>query len=201
MNIFHEEYMNLKPKLLILLLVLSAGVPSFPPAQAQESVPRRLSLEDAVRLAMKQNPDLITARLEVKRSDARVLEAWGNAMPSVDVSGQFVHMPNKPVSFFPDYFLYSFMKAIDSTYPKPSGQLVPDFLRPCVQRECVPQCDTGSFQWSCFCRCRRSSGLFAPRGTSTRESKSKLSPRLARLIMERFFRGSLRFDAFKPPKR
>ena len=100
------------------------------PASSQESAPRPLSLQDAVRLAMKQNPDLTSARLEVKRSDARVLEAWGNAMPAIDVSGQYVHMIDKPVTFFPDYFLYSFLKGIDSTTPKPTGQLVPISFAP-----------------------------------------------------------------------
>jgi outer membrane protein len=122
--------MNLKSKSLICILFLSALMLPLLPLQAQESSSRRLSLEDAVRMAMKQNPDLVTARLEVKRSDARVLEAWGNALPSIDVSGQYVHMIDKQVSFFPDYFLYGFMKAIDSTYPKPSGQFVPISFTP-----------------------------------------------------------------------
>jgi outer membrane protein len=122
--------MNLKSTSLIFILFLSATMLLLPPVQAQESSPRRLSLEDAVRMAIKQNPDLVTARLEVKRSDARVLEAWGNALPSIDVSGQYVHMIDKQVSFFPDYFLYGFMKAIDSTYPKPSGQFVPISFTP-----------------------------------------------------------------------
>jgi outer membrane protein len=122
--------MNLKSKPLIFILLLAAITMTSLPAQAQESPTRRLSLEDAVRMAMKQNPDLVTARLEVKRSDARVLEAWGNAMPAIDLSGQYVHMIDKQVSFFPDYFLYGFMKAIDSTYPKPSGQFVPISFTP-----------------------------------------------------------------------
>jgi outer membrane protein TolC len=100
------------------------------PAQAQQQTTRRLSLEDAVRLAMKQNPDLTTARLEVKASDARVLEAWGNALPAVDLSGQYVHMIDKPVTFFPDFFLYTFLKDIDSTIAKPTGQLVPVSFAP-----------------------------------------------------------------------
>jgi outer membrane protein len=122
--------MNLKSKSLIYILFLAVPALSFSLAQAQEPHPRRLSLEDAVRMAMKQNPDLLTARLEVKRSDARVLEAWGNAMPAVDLSGQYAHLIDKPVSFFPDYFLYTFMKAIDSAYPKPSGQFVPVSFAP-----------------------------------------------------------------------
>ncbi|HTY37895.1 MAG TPA: TolC family protein [Bacteroidota bacterium] len=99
-------------------------------AMARAQTPQRLSLQDAVRMSMKQNPDLTTARLEVKRADARVLEAWGNAMPAVDIEGQYAHMIDKPVTFFPDVFLYSFMKAIDSTTPKPTGQLVPVSFSP-----------------------------------------------------------------------
>jgi outer membrane protein len=122
--------MNLKSKSLIFILLLSAAALASLPAYAQESFSRRLSHEDAVRMAMKHNPDLVTARLEVKRSDARVLEAWGNAMPAVDLSGQYAHLIDKPVSFFPDYFLYTFMKDIDSTYPKPSGKFVPVSFAP-----------------------------------------------------------------------
>jgi outer membrane protein TolC len=59
-----------------------------------------------------------------------VLEAWGNALPAVDLSGQYVHLVDKPVTFFPDFFLYSFMKGIDSTIPKPSGKLVPVSFSP-----------------------------------------------------------------------
>jgi outer membrane protein TolC len=97
---------------------------------AQEESSQRLSIDNAVRLAVKHNPDLESARLDVKRSDARVLEAWGYAMPSVDVSGQYTHFIDKPVTFFPDVFLYGFMKAIDSTIPKPTGKLVPVSFTP-----------------------------------------------------------------------
>ena len=115
---------------LIASCLALAVVFAITPAEAQQNLPQRLSLQDAVRLAMKRNPDLISARLEVKRSDARVLEAWGNALPAVDLSGQYVHMIDKPVTFFPDVFLYSFMKAIDSTTAKPTGQLVPVSFSP-----------------------------------------------------------------------
>lgn len=62
-----------------------------------------LTLEDAVRIAMDKNPDLKTAKLEIERSDARVLEAWGNAMPSIDISGRFTQALKKPVFFLPDF--------------------------------------------------------------------------------------------------
>lgn len=108
--------------LLFLLLIV--------PAHSQDSEIRRLSVEEAIRLAIKQNSDLESVRLDVKRSDARVLEAWGYALPSVDVSGQYMHFIDKPVSFFPDVFLYGFMKEIDSTIPKPTGKLVPVSFTP-----------------------------------------------------------------------
>lgn len=100
------------------------------PAKSQDLETRQLSIEGAIRLAIKQNSDLESVRLDVKRSDARVLEAWGYAMPSVDVSGQYMHFLDKPVSFFPDVFLYGFMKEIDSTIPKPTGKLVPVSFTP-----------------------------------------------------------------------
>ncbi|MDD8017519.1 MAG: TolC family protein, partial [Bacteroidota bacterium] len=100
MNMFQKISLPLK-KLFPLFLF------SFAYAQVP---PQKISLEDAVRLAVKQNPELESARLEVKRSDARVLEAWGSAMPSLDLAGHYVHMIDKPVTFFPDYFLYSFLK-------------------------------------------------------------------------------------------
>lgn len=96
------------------------------PLLAQERSEGRLGLEDAVRIAMTHNPELTSARLEVQRSDARVLEAWGNALPSVDLSSQYVHFIDKPVAYFPDYLLYPLAKILDTTvhFPKPTGQLV-----------------------------------------------------------------------------
>lgn len=123
MNLRHLSFSLLKS--LALVAVLGVNL-----APAQEVATRNLSLEDAVRMAMKRNPDLISARLEVERSDSRVVEAWGNALPAVDLSGQYVHLVDKPVTFFPDFFLYTFMKDIDSTIPKPSGQLIPVSFSP-----------------------------------------------------------------------
>ncbi len=123
MNLKHLSFSLLKS----FTLVLAFGTFT---AQAQEVKAQSLSLEDAIRMAMKRNPELISARLDVQRSDARVLEAWGNALPAVDLSGQYVHLVDKPVTFFPDFFLYSFLKDIDSTIAKPTGQLIPVSFAP-----------------------------------------------------------------------
>ncbi|MDD8019373.1 MAG: TolC family protein, partial [Bacteroidota bacterium] len=60
----------------------------------------------------------------------RVLEAWGSAMPSLDLAGHYVHMIDKPVTFFPDYFLYSFLKTADPSTPSPTGKLIPISFAP-----------------------------------------------------------------------
>jgi outer membrane protein len=82
-------------KVLLGALLLLAAVR----ARSQESAPRRLSLDDAVHLAIKQDPDLATARLEVERSDARVTEAWGTALPTVDLAARYLRTPEPPVFY------------------------------------------------------------------------------------------------------
>ncbi len=111
----------------ILTALLISSISITPLARAQNSLERKLSLEDAVKIAMKQNPELTSARLEVSRADSRVREAWGNALPSLDISSQYVHFIDKPVTYFPDYLVYGLYKIIDSTYhaPKMTGELIP----------------------------------------------------------------------------
>ncbi|MBI3786961.1 MAG: hypothetical protein HY276_01785, partial [Ignavibacteriales bacterium] len=55
----------------IMLLCLTASYCSV--AQTQPS--KIYTLEDAVKTAMQKNPDLVSAKLEVERADARVNEA------------------------------------------------------------------------------------------------------------------------------
>jgi outer membrane protein TolC len=79
-------------------LALAAGL-----ATAQDSgTPVTLTLEKAIQLAMRQNTDLQTSRLDVAKADARVSEAWGYTMPSVDLSGQYIRTLKSPVFFISD---------------------------------------------------------------------------------------------------
>jgi outer membrane protein TolC len=57
-----------------------------------------------VKIGLQRNPDLISARLEVERADAQVLEAWGTALPSVSLAGQYSRAIKKPVFFLPNFF-------------------------------------------------------------------------------------------------
>ncbi len=92
----------------------------------QDVTVRHLTLEEAVRFAMKHNTELESARLETKKSDARVLEAWGYTMPSVDLTGNYVRLVDKPKSYFPDMIYYPLRKMFDTAFvmPRPTGQLI-----------------------------------------------------------------------------
>lgn len=72
-------------------------------AVAQPAPPRRLTIDDAVRIAMEKNSDLQSARLDVDRADARVQEAIGYALPTVDLSGRYTRSLKRPVFFLPDF--------------------------------------------------------------------------------------------------
>jgi outer membrane protein TolC len=115
----------MKQFFILIAALCSAGV-HWLPAQETARPELTMTIDVAVRMAVKHNPDLQSARLEVKRSDARVMEAWGYTMPSVDLSGTFNHMVDKPKSYFPDAIYYPLVKLIDSTatLPKPTGQLI-----------------------------------------------------------------------------
>ncbi len=88
----------------VLMLVAAA------PAQAQlrkggveEGAPavRRLSVEDAVNLALSGNRDLLAARMGLREAEERVSEAWGNVYPSIDLSASFTRNVSPTVNFLP----------------------------------------------------------------------------------------------------
>ncbi|NUN69671.1 MAG: TolC family protein [Bacteroidetes bacterium] len=108
----------------LIFLFLLVAVPLL--AQHSDPAGAPLTLDAAVRMAVQHNADLQSARLEVQRSDARVMEAWGYTMPTVDLSGTFNHVVEKPKSYFPDAIYYPLVKLMDSTarVPRPTGQLI-----------------------------------------------------------------------------
>lgn len=72
--------------------------------KGETPAPKRFTLEDAIRAGVTGNHDLAAARHEVGRADARLREAWGYAMPSIDLTGQYTRAIKKPVFFFPNIF-------------------------------------------------------------------------------------------------
>lgn len=85
------------PVLMMTIILSGSGA-------AQTGEPQRFSIEEAVRLAVKNNHELAAARHEVGKADAQVREAWGYALPSIDLSGRYTRAIKKPVFFFPNIF-------------------------------------------------------------------------------------------------
>lgn len=81
-----------KPKLFLLVVILMT------PLLAQE-----LTLEDAIETALSNNREIKIAKLEVKKAEEAVSEAFGYALPSLDVSASFAHFLSKPKMAFPDF--------------------------------------------------------------------------------------------------
>jgi outer membrane protein TolC len=86
-------------KYLSLFIFLSALLFQWP-AEAQQQV---LTLEEAVQLALENNREIKLSYLNTEKSQAAVREAFGYALPSVDVSADFSHFLKKPKMPFPDF--------------------------------------------------------------------------------------------------
>lgn len=67
----------------IVLLMLGAAAS---PLAAQQPVPTRLSLEDALEIARGSNPGFLQTRNDAALADWGVREAWGQLMPSANAS-------------------------------------------------------------------------------------------------------------------
>jgi outer membrane protein TolC len=84
---------------LYLLWTLFVAIPG-PSLYAQVE---SLTLERAITIAIENNPSLEGSRLEVDRADARVREAWGTALPKIDLTANYTRALKKPVFFLPDF--------------------------------------------------------------------------------------------------
>ena len=67
--------------------------------------PVTLTLEDAVIQTLRNNPEVESARLEMERADALVRQAWGTALPSLNLDAMYTRALKRPVFFLPgDFF-------------------------------------------------------------------------------------------------
>jgi len=64
---------------------------------------RILTLEDAIHLALENNTDIKVSLMNTEKSRAAVREAFGYALPSLDLSASFAHFLKKPKMPFPDF--------------------------------------------------------------------------------------------------
>ncbi|MFO7524859.1 MAG: TolC family protein [Ignavibacteriaceae bacterium] len=83
----------------LILIVLTVFVSS----DYINSQSRILTLDDAIHLALENNPDVKISLMNTERSRAAVSEAFGYALPSLDLSANFAHFLKKPKMPFPDF--------------------------------------------------------------------------------------------------
>ncbi len=83
----------------LILVVLSFFISS----DYINSQSRILTLDDAIHLALENNPDVKISLMNTERSRAAVSEAFGYALPSLDLSANFAHFLKKPKMPFPDF--------------------------------------------------------------------------------------------------
>jgi len=78
-------------------LLLLIGVTAAATAQT----PKVLTMEQAIATAIQNNRDLKISRLEIENADARVDEAYSNALPSVGLNGRYTFNIAKQVFYIP----------------------------------------------------------------------------------------------------
>ncbi len=64
---------------------------------------RVLTLDDAIHIALENNSDVKISLMNTQKSRAAVREAFGYALPSLDLSANFAHFLKKPKMPFPDF--------------------------------------------------------------------------------------------------
>jgi len=62
-----------------------------------------LALDQAIQRALRNNREIHIARMEIEKGRAAVAEAFGYALPSLDVSADFSRFISKPKMAFPDF--------------------------------------------------------------------------------------------------
>jgi len=84
-------------QLLILILLMAGGLT----AQAQTDT-LVLTRETALSMALESNPAIAIARLEKAKAEAKMNQARGNLLPSLNASGSYTRNLKKQVIFFPE---------------------------------------------------------------------------------------------------
>lgn len=86
--------------MLKIKIILFGTMLSIVPLFGQEA---QIELDDAIKVAIQNNRTIEIAKMDVDKAHAAVAEAFGYALPSVDVSAGFTHFLEKPKTLFPDF--------------------------------------------------------------------------------------------------
>jgi outer membrane protein len=88
----------MKQKSKYLFLILFLFITKFVYCQ-----PQTFTIDEAIKSALKNNSDVKIAEMNVQKASAAVHEAFGYALPSLDLSAGFTHFLDKPKTPFPDF--------------------------------------------------------------------------------------------------
>ncbi|HUJ10771.1 MAG TPA: TolC family protein [Verrucomicrobiae bacterium] len=90
-------------RLLCNLLALSflVTVSSIPAASSPPPLPSTLTLQDCLDLALKQNPSILKAQEEIRRTHGVIVEVRAQAVPQVNASGQYEQIQRSGIDSFP----------------------------------------------------------------------------------------------------
>jgi outer membrane protein TolC len=84
-------------------VLLAMAVATAEALLAQESA--RLSMEEAVRMALRRNRDVQAGRLALEEANERVTEAWSNVYPSLDFDASYTRNVSPTLTFLPKAFI------------------------------------------------------------------------------------------------
>ena len=93
--------MNLHKLLNRILSAVIIGFFAFSSGSFSQS--KIYTLDDAIQTALNNNRDIKVAKLDVEKSQDAVDEAFGYALPTLDLSANFNHFLKKPKTPFPDF--------------------------------------------------------------------------------------------------
>jgi len=89
---------------IVIMVLLGASIfATHLNAQNSPKVAQKLTLNEAVKIALAQNPELAIARLEEDKAAQKVREMRGSFLPQISASFQYVRNIQVPVFFFPSF--------------------------------------------------------------------------------------------------
>lgn len=80
----------------IALLIMTAS-------SVASAAPRSLTMDEAIDLALKNNKEVEASKIGIEKAEARVLEAIGNALPTLSLSAVYQRNIQVPVFFIPNF--------------------------------------------------------------------------------------------------
>ncbi|MGE5496797.1 MAG: TolC family protein, partial [Syntrophothermus sp.] len=87
----------MKKSILLVLVLFATGLY----AQNSSEGVLKISLGDAVNMALQKNKDILISRQDLDKSEAQISEAYGNALPQVNLSANYSRNIELPVLFIP----------------------------------------------------------------------------------------------------